>query len=590
MKILGKMRKAVITTAMAASAAFVFAETTNITILETSDLHGAIYPFNYSTNEAKENGLAKAASVIKAERSKDPSLILVDCGDNMQDNFIQEFRFDKKNPMVASFNALGYDMHVLGNHEFNFEFASFENILKQYGAPVIACNVYKDDGSRYFEPWLIKEVNGVKVGLIGIFAPHIDRWESSTPDHFRGMTFGNPMEELGKVLPEIEGKADVLVVVAHYGLEGEYGTTGMDKVADVYGDKVSAFLIGHAHSVINQKSSSGAVILEPGSKGEYVSKVTITVSNDNDEGKWVVTDKKGENLSVKGIEADGDILKIAKKANDKSLKLANKVVGKVNADMISEVWWNGLEGIPSAKVEDTALVDLINTVQMHCTGATVSQASLFVENTNLTKGKFIAGDTLKVYKYPNNILYSVKITGAQLKEIMEIYAGDYFNQYKEGDVTISFNENIRGYNYDMFAGVDYEINIANPKGSRIENIMYQGAPLKDDEEILFALNDYRFKALVADGIISNDPANYTDTATSVCDFITDYVKAQKKGLDAECDHNWKITGFNPDPSQAEKVYAKVKSGEIKVPTSENGRTTNVKALNYYELKEQGLVD
>ncbi len=587
MMILKQIKKAVLGSALVLAAALAFAETKTITILETSDFHGAIYPYDYATDSEADNGLAKAATVIKAERAKTPNLLLVDCGDNLQDNMIQEFRFDKKNPMIAGFNALGYDMHVLGNHEFNFEFKSLQGQLKQYKAPVVGANAYKADGKRFLTPYIIKDVDGVKVALIGIMAPHEDKWEAN-PANYDNMTFVTPMEELAKVIPEVEGKADVIVVVAHYGEDGEYGVEGMKAVANTYGDKVSAFLIGHAHSTF-AKEVNGALFVEPGSKGTSVGKVEITV--DNGSGDWVVTDKKASLIDVKGakVTPDAEILKIAKKAHDKSIKMSNQVVGKIAEDMLPELNWNGLSGIPYAQVADSAQMDLINKVQLAYAEADVSMTALLDTGAFLKAGDFHKRDGVKVYKY-DNTLYRVEVTGAELKKVMEEQAGNYFNTAKDGDVTISFNPDMRSYVYDVFAGVDYEINISKPAGQRIENVMYKGAPLKDDEVLILAINNYRYGTLAGKGLLTKDPSKYRDTTLAIRDLISDYIKAQKGGLKAECDNNWKITGFNPDASQAAKVYAKVKSGELSIPTSADGRTINVAPLNYFELKEQGLVD
>ncbi|MFR9254864.1 MAG: 5'-nucleotidase C-terminal domain-containing protein [Merdibacter sp.] len=110
---------------------------------------------------------------------------------------------------------------------------------------------------------------------------------------------------------------------------------------------------------------------------------------------------------------------------------------------------------------------------------------------NLTAGPFLHRDSVKIYKY-DNTLFAVKVTGAQLKKIMEQQAGNFFNQYQPGDVTISFNPDIRMYNYDMFAGVNYEIDISKPEGSRIVNVTYQGEPLRDDQSLVLALNNYQY--------------------------------------------------------------------------------------------------
>lgn len=85
-------------------------------------------------------------------------------------------------------------------------------------------------------------------------------------------------------------------------------------------------------------------------------------------------------------------------------------------------------------------------------GADVSLAALFDASSNLTAGPFLHRDSVKIYKY-DNTLFAVKVTGAQLKKNHGATSGKLFQSISPGDVTISFNPDIRMYNYDMFAGV-----------------------------------------------------------------------------------------------------------------------------------------
>ncbi len=565
-----------------AAATFAFAqETTTITFLETSDIHGAIAPWDYATDTYNDCGLEKVATVIKQQRQIDPELVLLDCGDNVQDNLIQEFRFEKIHPMVQALNSLNYDAWELGNHEFNFEFKSLQNIIKQNKATLVNANIYKKNGKRYFKPYIIKEVKGVKIAIIGLTAPHVPTWEAATPDHFRGMSFTTPMEETEKVLKEVMGKADLYVVLSHYGASGEYGTQGMTAVAEKFGKDVDIFFIGHAHETFARSFDNGTVMLEPGSKGSDLAKVTVELVKEN--GKWIKKSVKPEIIPIKkqNIEADPEMTALMKNLDEKSRAMSNMVVGKIADDFLPSLWWNGLEGIPTAIMQDTAMIDLINKVQMKETGADVSLAALFDSTSNLTKGDFRKRDGVKVYKYDNTLM-SVNVTGAQLKKIMEKYAGNFFNQVKPGDVTVSFNENIRMYMYDMFAGVDYEINVSKPAGSRIENVMYKGAPLKDDQKLVLAVNNYRYGCILNDGFISSSDLIQSFNF-AVRDLISDYVSGQGT-IVPECDNNWKITGFDSNSEAAQKVYEAVRRGEIKIPTSSDGRTPNVKSLNVNMVK------
>jgi 2',3'-cyclic-nucleotide 2'-phosphodiesterase (5'-nucleotidase family) len=561
-----------------------------VTVLETSDIHGAFAPWDYATDSPMDQGWAKVATVIKQERAMDPNLLLVDNGDTSQDNMIQEFRFDKIHPVARALNFLGYDAWELGNHEFNFEFENLQRMIASVKATVLGGNIYKADGTRFAEPYLIKRVNGVRVAIMGIAPPHITRWEASNPSHFDNMTFTTPMEETGKILKELEGKADVIIALVHYGEDGEYDTEGMYEVAAKYGDKISAFLIGHAHSTLAEVQENGSVILEPGSKGSGVGKLEIKLVQKVSGGKWLVEGVKGSIIPVKGqkIEADPAFLTEFKGIDEKSRMIANTAVGKIGADFLPSLYWKNIEGIPTAILQDTAMIDLINNVQMDATGSDVSLAALFDAMSDLPKGDFRKRDGVKIYKYDNTLM-AVRVTGKQLKAIMENQAGAFFNQYKKGDVTISFNSKIRMYNYDMFQGVAYDIDISKPVGQRICNVMYKGKALADSQVLVLALNNYRYGGLASSGMISNKSEDLVyNTGMAIRDLISDYVVKQGTIM-PKCDNNWKIIGYNLSDKDAEKIYAMVRDGKIKLPTSTDGRTPNIESLNAEELRSQKLL-
>ena len=551
-----------------------------ITILQTSDLHGMVNPFDYASNKENKTSMAHAAAIIKAEREADPDLLLLDTGDTTQANYIQSFLDEEPHPMIEAMNYLEYDAWTLGNHEFNFDFKYTTREIEEFQGVTLGGNFYKD-GKRWIDAYQIFEVDGVKVAVFGVDAPHIPQWEKSDPGHYDNMKITNPDEETGKILDELEGKADVIIGSIHYGLDGEYGVAGCREIAETYGDRMDALFIGHAHATVNE-TIGGIPVLEPGSNGEFVSKVTLTLKADGDG--WAVDKAEGELIDCAEVTPDPEFLAEFKDLHEKSLELASREVGAVGKTFIDPLEF--LPGIPSAVLEDDAVTDLVNKVQMERAGADVSLAALFDATSNLQAGPFLHRDSVKIYKY-DNTLYGVKVTGKQMKAIMEEKAGNFFNQYQPGDVTISFNPNIRLYNYDMFAGLDYEIDISKPAGSRIQNVVYKGQPLKDTDTMILALNNYRYGGLVSAGLINEADVVYEGGA--VRDMITEYVEALDGPLMPEVDNNWKIVGADLDDPQKDLIYEKVRSGEIAIPTSEDGRTPNIASLNGPALRAAGVL-
>lgn len=558
-----------------------------ITLLATSDVHGMLYPYDYAAGSETKSGLAKAAAIVKRERALDPDLLLVDNGDNTQANLISEFRNDEAHPAVRALNLMKYDTWTLGNHEFNFEFNNLTRSINAFTGTVIAANIYKADGSRWQAPYVIKEVGGVRTAIFGITAPHVPVWEKAHPEHYDGMTFTTPLEETGKVLKELEGKADVIICVIHYGMEGEYGVDGVGAVASTYADKIDAIIAGHAHArfaEVREYDKGSVAILEPGANGAYVGKITLEAVNEN--GSWSVANRTAELISTADTEPDSEFMSEMAYVHNAGMELSNKVLGIIGADFLES--GEILPGIPRAVIEDTALVDLINIVQMEASGADVSMAALFDKESALPAGEFRFKDAVKVYKY-DNTLYAVEITGKELKNIMEVYAGGFFNRFKEGDVTISFDPAIRLYNFDMFAGVAYQIDISKPKGERIVNLTYKNAPLADGEKLVLALNNYRYGALVDAGLIDGAREKIVYESTeAVRDMIGRYV--QKKGtIYPVCDNNWQIIGYDFSDPQAELVYQMLRNGALTTVNSEDGRSVNIRSLNAVELRARGVL-
>ncbi|MBO8126424.1 MAG: 5'-nucleotidase C-terminal domain-containing protein [Firmicutes bacterium] len=571
------------------SVGVVSAQQTVVTILGTSDLHGHIFPWDYAVDEEDDDtGLAKVASVVKEVRAENPNTLLLDAGDTIQDNMASLFNDEPVHPMIQAMNLIGYDTWTVGNHEFNFGLDVLGRAIDGSKATVLAANIYKEDGSRWLTPYVIKEVAGIKIGIFGLVTPHITRWEASTPSHFAGLVFADPIEEAKKVVAELKGKVDAIVAVAHMGMEPEYGVPGSGLRAVLAANpEIDVVLAGHAHADIPGEEVNGVLVVEPKRYGNRVSRIDLTF--EQKDGRWELVKRESTNINTKGYEPDSEVVAAFQKYHDEARAEVNTVIGKVTADFLPEPYV--LPGIPTAQVQDTALVDFINKVQLKYTGADISAAALFSTRSDLNPGDFRKKDVANIYKYDNTLI-AVKVTGKQLKDYME-WSAAYYNTAKPGDVTVSFNPNIRGYNYDMFAGVEYEIDISQPPGNRIKNLTFKGKPVTDDQEFVLAVNNYRFGNMVSDGYFNEEDKVFDSyekwgDAGRIRDLIIKYVEEQGE-VTPECDYNWRIVGADLDHPLKDEVYELVESGKLEIPTSADGRTPNVKSLNVYELIQEGVL-
>lgn len=565
----------------------VFGKEVKLVFLETSDIHGRLFSYDYAVGEQQaNNGLTRIATLVKQQRAENKNVILIDNGDLLQDNSAELFNDESVHPLVRAQNDMKYDIHVIGNHEFNFSKDFLERNIKGFNGDTVTANVIKtSDNKPFVKPYVIKKIDGVRVAIVGYLVPHIPTWEASTPDHFEGLKFLGAEETLKETLKELEGKYDVLIGAFHLGREDEKGGDGIPDLAKKF-PQFDIIFAGHEHAVYNTEIGKVHTI-EPGAYGTYLAKGVVTFDT-NTKKKTVTT----ENLSTKDVAEDKDLMKKYEYVDKKSKEYAEEVVGEVTKTFIDRPDFitgeDKITSMPTATLEETPIIELINRVQKHYAKADVSAAALFNFGSNLKKGPFKRKDVAYIYKYTNTLI-GVNITGENLLKYME-WSYSFYNQLQPGDLTISFNENIRGYNFDMFSGVKYKVDVTKPAGHRIVNPTINGKPINPKATYKLAINNYRFGTLSTLKLVT-DADKYYDSYDELQDggrmrdLIIKYISEEKGGkVTPELEHNWEIINYNFKNPLLKKLAEKLKDGSIKIPTSKDGRTLNVKSIKESEVK------
>ncbi len=564
-------------------------ETVEIQLLATSDLHGKMLPYDYALDEESTSGsLAQIATIIKELRTD--NTILIDNGDTIQGNSAELFLQDEVHPMIQGLNEIGYDIWVAGNHEFNFGMDTLEKVIGQSKQTFLCGNVYNPDGSSLGEDYTIIEKDGVKIGLIGMVTPNITRWDAA---NLADCKVTDPVEETKEIIKEIKDQVDVLVATQHMGESNEYGVanSGVNDLANAC-PELDVIIAAHEHKLIEGTEVNGVLIVENADVGKSLAQVILTLEKD-ENGKFQLVNRASKSFNAADYAADEELMTLLADADAKAKEDAQKVIGElVNGPLAPE---NEIEGIPQARLQETALINLINEVQMHYTGADISASALFIDDANLDSGEIKKSDVALIYKYTNT-LYKMEMTGAQLKKWME-WSASYYNTFKEGDLTISFNPEVRGYNYDMFSGVKYEINISKEPGERIENLTtMDGKPVKDEDVFVVALNNYRASSqLMTYGEIYEEGVDELPKLLEidvrgdlggVREIIADYIINVKGGkLEApELNGNWKITGCDWDEELHKKAVEQINDGTITLKNSESGREINVESIRKEDLQ------
>ncbi|HJC00722.1 MAG TPA: 5'-nucleotidase C-terminal domain-containing protein [Candidatus Flavonifractor merdavium] len=535
---------------------------THLTIIGTSDTHGNIWGYSYEDmKESTGDGLARVSTYVSQVREENPNTILVDAGDTIQGTIMTDDLYSKDttdHPVPAALDYMGYDAWVLGNHEFNFGVDTLKEIIAQTDVPVLAANIKNADGSYFTGAgYTIVERGGVKVAIIGVTTPNIPRWDG-TKQGVADLTFESMADAVADCIEEIGDGADVIMVSTHAGLSAEYSTDGADAAQTIL-DKcpeVDVLQLGHTHTTYINNDGAIPVGETKNNAGEVV-RYDLTLNADKE-----ITSATVETVSMKGVEPDQGLRDVpaVKAAQEKAVSfIQDNVLGHAAADFQPA---NEIKGLPEGRLQDTAVIDLIGTVQLENSGADVTAVALFKDTSDLKKGDLNYGNMFDIYKYPN-VLYTVEVTGAEMKAYME-WAAECWNQWQPGDINISFNPDKAGYLHDHFIGLNYEVNLSKPDGERIENVTFQGEPLTDDMTLTLCVNDYRYTGLKNEGIISGE--KQWESSASVRDMLVAYL-AEHDPLEPVVDNNWKITGVDLQLDNPERAayIEKINAGELATP-------------------------
>ena len=570
------------------------ADEVTLVFAATADVHGRIYPYDYAVTESVAGaGYAKTYSIVKELREKHPNMVLMDVGDTVQDNSAELFNDLETHPMIQALNYMNCDIWVLGNHEFNFEKEFLVRNIKNFNGGVLSANIYNEaDNSHFVLPYQLLNIEGVRVAVVGLVPPHIPMWEASAPDHFKGLTFEEPLDAARKTVDALKGQYDVLIGAFHLGRYPEHGEKGSVMTIAKAIPEFDLIFGGHEHALYNTEvegmNGDKTWTIEPGAYGKALAVGEITVKKHDNA--WKIVSVKAENKETKQIDSNADLEKEFAFVHEQSLADADTVIGTVTEDFIPRVdYITGAETVttmPTIQLEDTALIDFINEVQIKTADAEIASVAAFRSDMNLKKGEFKKKDVAFIYKYTNT-LRGVNMTGENLLKYME-WSAEYFNTPVDGDITISFNPNIRAYNYDMFDGITYDIDISKPVGSRIVNAKVNGEPVDPAKVYKVAVNNYRFGTLQKLKLVKQEDVYYDSYETMqdagrIRDLIVQYVK-EKKTISPTVNNNWKIIGFNTEVPGREDALEKIRKGEIAIPSSADGRTRNVKSVNIKDVK------
>ena len=562
----------------------------HITILGTADTHSNLYGFSYEDGkETPNNGMARLSTYVNEVRASNPNTILIDDGDTYQGTILADAVYNKKpdvvHPVSKVFNHMKYDAVVLGNHEFNFGMNFVDKIIDELDMPVLGANAIYKNGNKEIEPYTIVEKDGIKIGIIGLTNPNTPRWDGEKVDAVEFKNVAETGKKYAKILKE-EKKVDVLVVSAHVGMIPEFdeenGGDGAEKLLEEV-PEIDVLLLGHYHTK-NAETIGNTLVGSPRNNGRDIVQFDLDITKK--DGEVVITNKAVKTIDMETVEPDQAVRDLIALEHQATIDFINGsgsnedgeggggIFGQATEDFQPA---NEIQGIPQGKLQDTAVIDLIAKVQLDISGADVTAVALFQDKSDIKAGDINYGSLFNIYKF-DNTLYTVDVTGKELVAYME-WSAQHYNTWKSGDISISFDENVPGYLYDMFKGVNYKVDLSKPAGERIIDVKFKGEPLKEDQVLKLALNNYRYSSGLKAQKLAAANRDW-ESPKAIRDYIAEYI--QKEGqVTPKVSNNWEIVGVDLDHTLRNDIIQLVNTGKLEVPYN--------KSLNIQDLEAQGII-
>ncbi|WLP63018.1 bifunctional 2',3'-cyclic-nucleotide 2'-phosphodiesterase/3'-nucleotidase [Bacillus thuringiensis] len=608
--------------------------TVKLRILETSDIHVNLMNYDYyQTKTDNKVGLVQTATLVNKAREEVKNSVLFDDGDALQGTPLGDYVANKikdpKNPVDPNYvhplyrvmNLMKYDVISLGNHEFNYGLDYLKEVTSKTKIPVINSNVYRDDhdgndenDEHYFDrPYHIleKEVVDeagqkqiVKIGVMGFVPPQIMNWDKA---NLEGQVKAKDIVETAKkMVPKMKAEgADVIVALAHSGVDKSGYNVGMENASYYLTEvpDVDAVLMGHSHTEV-QDIFNGVPVVMPGVFGSNLGIIDMQLKKVN--GKWEVqkkdqpkpalrkiADSKGNPL----VQSDQKLVNEIKDEHEKTIEYVNTPVGETKAPINS--YFSLVQDDPSVQIVTNAQkwyveqelkkpeYEKIKDIPVLSAGAPFKAGGRngAAYYTDIPAGTLAIKNVADLYVYPNT-LYAVKVNGAQVKEWLEMSAGQ-FNQIdpKKTEEQPLVNIGYPTYNFDILDGLKYEIDVTQPpkydkdgkvvnaNTNRIVNMTYEGKPVADDQEFIVATNNYRGSSQTFPGVSKGEVVYQSQDETR--QIIVKYMQ-ETPVINPTADKNWTfkpivadklITTFDSSPKA--KEYIK-KDGKISyVGPSEN---------------------
>lgn len=485
-------------------ASYATEKTVSLRFIETSDVHGSFFPYDFTNRKPRQGSMARVSSYVKQLRKQyGNNVVLLDNGDILQGQptsyFYNYVATNDINIAAEVINYLGYSAQTIGNHDIEPGHAVYDKWIKEVKCPVIACNVInKKTGKPYTQPYAILKRNGVKIAVLGMLTPAIPNW--LTENIWEGLRFEDMVTSAKKWMKTIQEKEhpDVVIGLFHSGREGGITTNEYQEDAScAVAKQVPGFdviMFGHDHTRFNQKikniEGKEVLCIDPANNAMTVAQADVTLTLHN--GKVTKKQVTGTLVDVTQMQVDEEYMAHFKPQIAKVNNFVDRVIGNFTNTIYTRDSYFG----------SSAFNDFILNLELQITKADIAFNAPLQFNASIKAGPVRVADMFNLYRFENQ-LYVMRLTGEEIRKHLEMSYDLWVNTMKSPDDHLLLLADTRGdaqrlgfknftFNFDSAAGIDYIVDVTKPDGQKVKILqMSNGQPFDEHKWYTVAINSYR---------------------------------------------------------------------------------------------------
>lgn len=480
-------------------------KTIDLKFIETSDVHGSFFPYDFINRKPKAGSLARVATYVNQLRSQHgENVILLDNGDILQGQPVNYYSnyVDTTSANIAAqvVNYLRYDAQTIGNHDVETGHRVYDKWVSATHCPILGANVIDTKTNKpYLKPYTILKRGGARIAIIGLLTPAIPNWLGE--NLWSGLRFEEMVSSARqwmRVVKEQE-KADIVIGLFHSGKDGGITTPHYKEDAalavarEVPGFDVVFF--GHDHTryadAITNSEGKRVVCLDPANNAMSVAQADLQLVKK--KGRWCVKESQWKLVDVADMPVDNDFVDHFSAFNETVKAYADRVIGTFENTISTRDSYFG----------NSAFNDLILNLELSITKADVAFNAPVSFDVAIKKGPVRVADMFNLYKYENQ-LFVMRLTGKEIRKALEMSYDLWVNTMTSpDDHLLLLDSKTRGdrqrlgfknfsFNFDSAAGIDYEVDVTKPNGQKVKVLrMSNGEPFDENKYYKVAVNSYR---------------------------------------------------------------------------------------------------